>query len=100
MFSPDSAAAAAVLPDPADIVAAFKERGVVLLRGFDLGKDAFVEFTSGLTPDFMDYSGGAYAREAIDGNETVLSVTGNRQFFAVPFHGEMFYTRLDRKSVV
>jgi alpha-ketoglutarate-dependent taurine dioxygenase len=93
MFVPVNAADASALPDPADLVAQFKERGVVLLRGFDLGVEGFIEYTSALTPDFMDYSGGAYAREAIDGNETVLSVTGNRQFFAVPLHGEMFYTK-------
>lgn len=75
------------------VIDTFKSSGVLLFRGFDLEKDAFVSYTESLTPDFQDYSGGAYAREKIDGNDTVLSVTGHRQFFAVPMHGEMFYTK-------
>lgn len=91
LFTPGEAG---VMPDANEVISEFKERGVVLFRGFDLGKEQFVRYTGALTPDFMDYSGGAYARDAIDGDDTVLSVTGNRQFFGVPFHGEMFYTKL------
>lgn len=81
------------------IVDLFKNRGLLLFRGFDLSQEGFIKFTEQLTPNFMDYSGGAYARESIGGDETVLSVTGNRQFFGVPFHGEMFYTQ-NRPSIL
>jgi alpha-ketoglutarate-dependent taurine dioxygenase len=75
------------------VVDLFKANGVVLFRGFDLNQAGFVSYTEALTPDFLDYSGGAYARDKVNDNDTVLSVTGNRQFFAVPLHGEMFYTK-------
>lgn len=93
VFVPASSADAAQLPPAEDVVSAFKRSGVVLFRGFDIDHENFVSFTESMSSDFMDYSGGAYARDAIGGNKTVLSVTGNRQFFAVPFHGEMFYTK-------
>ena len=87
-----TAASATGLPDLEFIASQFKKHGVLLLRGFPFDKDAFVEFSRTVTPSFVNYSGGAYARESIDGDSTVLSVTGRRQFFAVPLHGEMFYT--------
>lgn len=93
MIAPDTLNANRTMPDADRVIALLKERGALLFRGFDLNKDKFVQYTELLTPDFIDYSGGAYARDSIDGNSTVLSVTGNRQFFAVPLHGEMFYTR-------
>ena len=58
-----------------------------------MDKNSFVDFTRSITPNFINYSGGAYPRDPIDGDNTVLSVTGNRQAFAVPLHGEMFYTK-------
>jgi alpha-ketoglutarate-dependent taurine dioxygenase len=80
------------LPDPAFVAARFKQDGVLLFRGFPFDKDGFVQFSKQVTPSFVDYSGGAYPRESIDGDNTVMSVTGRRQFFPVPLHGEMFYT--------
>lgn len=93
LLTPASSNISRSMPQSEDVVPLLKERGALLFRGFDLGKDKFVQFTEQLTPDFIDYSGGSYARDAIDGDNTVLSVTGNRQFFAVPLHGEMFYTK-------
>ena len=76
-----------------ELIELFKNSGVLLFRGFEIDRPRFVAYTEALTPDFIDYSGGAYARDKIGGNATVLSVTGHRQFFAVPLHGEMFYTK-------
>ncbi len=80
------------LPDPASVVEQFKQHGTLLFRGFGFDKGSFVEFSKAVTPSFVDYSGGAYPRDSIDGDSTVLSVTGHRQCFPVPLHGEMFYT--------
>jgi alpha-ketoglutarate-dependent taurine dioxygenase len=74
------------------IVDLFKSHSMLWFRGFDLDPDGFVAFSNEFDKDFMRYAGGAYKREVISGNETLLSVTGNRQFYAVPFHGEMYYT--------
>ncbi len=41
----------------------------------------------------MPYIGGTLPREAIDGDNTLLSVTGNRAKFAIPLHGEMIYMK-------
>lgn len=82
------------LPERTQVIDLFKRYGLLLFRGFPLDKQSFIDFTTGITPTFADYSGGAYAREPIDGDNTVLSVTGQRQFFAVPLHGEMFYTTI------
>jgi alpha-ketoglutarate-dependent taurine dioxygenase len=76
------------------LVDLFKTHSLLLLRGFDLDPDGFVRFTNRFDTDFMGYSGGAYQRDTIGGNKTLLSVTGGRQFFAVPFHGEMYYTKV------
>lgn len=76
----------------------FKTYSLLWLRGFDLDPDGFVRFTNRFDTDFMGYSGGAYMRDTIGGNKTLLSVTGSRQFFAVPFHGEMYYTKAGRRS--
>lgn len=35
--------------------------------------------------------GGAYSRETIGGDKTLMSVTGHKLRFAVPMHGEMYY---------
>ncbi len=80
-------------PDTTAVIEDFKRAGVLLFRGFGFDKDTFVTFSRGITPGFINYAGGAYPRDPIDGDDTVLSVTGNRQAFAVPFHGEMFYTK-------
>lgn len=93
MLAPSSENERRCMPDAVEVIPLIKARGALLFRGFDLDKSAFVDYTEKMSPDFIDYSGGSYARDAIDGDNTVLSVTGKRQFFAVPLHGEMFYTK-------
>lgn len=94
LITPKDTSAESSLPlAGSGVIDHFKQSGVVLFRGFGMDQPDFVSYTENLTPDFIDYSGGAYARDRIDDNATVLSVTGNRQFFAVPLHGEMFYTK-------
>jgi alpha-ketoglutarate-dependent taurine dioxygenase len=99
IVSPGKQNQARAMPVADQISGLFKQHGLILFRGFDLSNEGFIRYTEEVTPGFMDYSGGSYSREKIDGNETVLSVTGNRQFYGVPFHGEMFYTHF-RPSVL
>lgn len=80
------------LPNKSAVAGHFKENGVLLFHGFPFNKFNFIEFSKEITPNFVNYSGGAYPRDTIDGDNTLLSVTGRRQFFPVPLHGEMFYT--------
>ncbi|MRD46217.1 TauD/TfdA family dioxygenase [Caenimonas koreensis] len=70
-----------------------QDRKALLFRGFGLTADTFCEFSESLGEGFMDYQGGAFERKAINQNPTLLSVTGEGQSFAVPFHGEMYYRR-------
>jgi alpha-ketoglutarate-dependent taurine dioxygenase len=80
-------------PAAEELIQLFKLHGALLLRGFNFTKESFRDFTASITPEFIGYQGGAYARDPIDGDSTVLSVTGQRQFFAVPMHGEMCYQK-------
>jgi alpha-ketoglutarate-dependent taurine dioxygenase len=73
------------------VVKLFQDTGAVWFRGFGINREAFKEFTNQYSRSFMPYIGGTLPREAIDGDETLLSVTGNRATFGIPLHGEMIY---------
>ncbi len=62
----------------------------VFFRGFNLDTEAFTKFSDRFSHKFIGYSGGAYSRETINDNATLLSVTGN-DLHLVPAHGEMYY---------
>jgi len=80
--------------DKEEIIKLFKSSGFLLIRGFDIDTEQFKKFTASLSTEFMPYIGGAYnQREAINGDKTVLSVTGANLRYAVPLHGEMYYTK-------
>lgn len=80
--------------DAGVIATLLAEEGAVLLRGFDADRQAFVAFTERLGRDFSTYQGGFFRdRRAVDRNETLLTVTSSQEGFAVPLHGEMYYTK-------
>lgn len=77
--------------DKRTVIDLFKCYSLLWFRGFDIGSEEFVAFSNQFGLDFIGYVGGAYQRETVGDNQTLLSVTGKRQFFPVPFHGEMYY---------
>lgn len=85
---------------PEEVMAAFREHRVLLLRGFAAADVAgFKALTSAMAGDFVDYRGGSFKREKIQGDPTLLSVTSAEQRSSIPFHGEMYYKRV-RPSVL
>jgi alpha-ketoglutarate-dependent taurine dioxygenase len=93
VITPDAGETAADL-DKAQVIDWFHSYQGLLFRGFGLDDASFKAFTDGFCQDFLPYVGGAYnGREPIEGDTTVLSVTGSGLKAAVPFHGEMWYTK-------
>jgi alpha-ketoglutarate-dependent taurine dioxygenase len=81
--------------DQNEVIDLFRDAGLLLFRGFNLDTEKFKEFSNSLGKDFLAYIGGAYSRETIQGDKTLLSVTGHKLQFAVPFHGEMYYKKIN-----
>lgn len=81
---------------PASLNDLIEEHGAVLFRGAEGGLETFKAFSQRLARSFSDYRGGGLRfgpldRDAIGGDNTVLSVTGAGQGFGIPLHGEMQY---------
>jgi alpha-ketoglutarate-dependent taurine dioxygenase len=86
------------LPDPAEVMRLGLEAGALLLRGFALDLDSFVDFTNRCCPGFSTYVGGgirfrALNRDSLGAGGTVMSTTGSSQSFPIPVHGEMYYQK-------
>jgi alpha-ketoglutarate-dependent taurine dioxygenase len=79
--------------DTQEVINYFKSSSLLLFRDFEVDTDKFKQFTELLGTNFVSYVGGAYSREMINGDKTLLSVTGGKLHFAVPFHGEMYYKK-------
>lgn len=79
--------------DRTEVINFFKSSSLLLFRGFDVDTEVFKKFTELFSTNFVSYVGGAYSREMIKGDKTLLSVTGGKQKFAVPLHGEMYYRK-------
>lgn len=80
--------------DVGSLLALFAEEGAVLLRGFGGGRDGFVGLSERASRGFSTYQGGFFRdRRPVERNETLLTVTASREGFAVPLHGEMYYTK-------
>jgi alpha-ketoglutarate-dependent taurine dioxygenase len=75
------------------VIDSFKSSSLLLFRGFDVDTEKFKAFTELFSNNFVSYVGGAYSREMINGDKTLLSVTGGKLRFGVPFHGEMYYRK-------
>lgn len=79
--------------DRGEVVALFREHGALLFRGFGATREEFLAFTGSLSRDFSRYQGGFFRdRQPVGGNDTLLTVTGSQEGFAIPLHGEMYYT--------
>lgn len=75
-----------------EIVALFREHGALLFRGFGASREEFLAFTEGYSREFSRYEGGFFRdRQPVGGNDTLLTVTGSQEGFAIPLHGEMYY---------
>ncbi|MBW4696650.1 MAG: TauD/TfdA family dioxygenase [Aphanocapsa lilacina HA4352-LM1] len=81
------------------VIEAFRTTGYVYFSGFGADTEAFKRFSEKFCTEFRPYVGGAYSRETIGGDKTLMSVTGHKLRFAVPLHGEMYYA-LYRPSVI
>jgi alpha-ketoglutarate-dependent taurine dioxygenase len=79
--------------DKAEVIDKFNSSSLLLFRGFDVDTDKFKAFTELFSTNFVSYVGGAYSREMINGDKTLLSVTGGKLHFPVPLHGEMYYRK-------
>lgn len=76
------------------VINGLKRFGFVIIRGFETNTERFKQFSNSICTEFMPYVGGAYnKRETINGDKTLLTVTGANLRFAVPLHGEMHYTK-------
>jgi alpha-ketoglutarate-dependent taurine dioxygenase len=76
---------------PEEISRHFKSTGVVLFRGFDLEIGRFQKLTERITGKFVSYDGGAAARDYVNGDPTVMTVSEPTHNYPVPLHGEMYY---------
>ena len=77
----------------AEVIEQFNNSSLLLFRGFDVDTEKFKQFTELFSTNFVSYVGGAYSREMINGDKTLLSVTGGKLAFPVPLHGEMYYRK-------
>ncbi|UFP94827.1 TauD/TfdA family dioxygenase [Gloeobacter morelensis] len=77
--------------DSMRVIEAFRSTGYVYFSGFGADTKAFLRFSELYCTEFRPYVGGAYSRETIGGDKTLMSVTGHKLRFAVPMHGEMYY---------
>ncbi len=75
------------------VIDIFKSSGFLLFRGFPVDTEKFKTFTEWFGTGFMRYLGGAIPRDTINGDQTLLAVTGSKLHFAVPLHGEMYYMK-------
>lgn len=83
----------------AEVIEQFNTSSLLLFRGFEVDTEDFKKFTELFSTNFVSYVGGAYSREMINGDKTLLSVTGGKLAFPVPLHGEMYY-RKHRPNII
>jgi len=85
-------------PYSSAIKEAFYSKGWLLLRNFSADIGDFVSFSNRLGHNFSDYRSGFFSdRKTFNGNETVMTATGDTQEFAIPLHGEMYYRSIRPK---
>ena len=76
--------------DQGAINSLLRNHHLIFFQDFKLNTEAFTRFTDQFSHKFIGYTGGAYSRQVINNNSTLLSVTGN-DLHLVPAHGEMYY---------
>lgn len=79
-----------------EVIEAFRAHGAIHFTGWRTDTDSFVEFTERFCSDFSTYEGGsarwgAFDREAITADRTVMTTTGGTQSFPIPLHAELTY---------
>lgn len=74
-----------------DVASHFEKYGCLWFSGLKLDTQDFLNFSDKYSDKFFSYRGGAFLREKINENETLLSVTGHSRGFPVPLHGELHY---------
>src|SRR5262249_41127460 len=90
--------ATGALPAVKDVMSTFETAGAVLLRGFAVDTETFVDFSGRCCGSFSKYVGGGIRFRALDranlgAGGTLMSTTGQTQAFAIPLHGEMYYQK-------
>lgn len=77
--------------DKESIINLYRCQGVLLFRGFEADVETFTQFSNGLSTDFIDYTGGVFNRQVINGDSTVLTVNDFKN--EIKLHGEMYYQK-------
>lgn len=70
-----------------------KEKGIVLLRGFDVSTRDFITFSNQFPDVFLPYQGGS-VRPNVDGDPTAIIITEKDGNHSVYFHGEQYYQKI------
>lgn len=80
--------------DRDEVVSVFRETGALLFTGFAVNRQDFLQLTARFSEEFSTYQGGFFHdRQAVDAEPTLLTVTSSTEGFAIPLHGEMYYTQ-------
>ena len=80
--------------DREQVLALYREYGALLFAGFAADREQFQDVTERFSRGFSTYQGGFFFdRRPIGDDPTVLTVTASDEGFAIPLHGEMYYTR-------
>jgi alpha-ketoglutarate-dependent taurine dioxygenase len=70
-----------------------RRHGALLFRGFGATREEFVALSERSSRGFSTYQGGFFRdRQPVGAAGTLLTVTGSQEGFAIPLHGEMYYT--------
>lgn len=75
-----------------EIYEKLKEKGIVLLRGFDASIRDFIAFSNQFPDVFLPYQGGS-VRPNVDGDPTAIIITEKDGCHSVYFHGEQYYQK-------
>ncbi|QZA58757.1 TauD/TfdA family dioxygenase [Candidatus Rhabdochlamydia porcellionis] len=76
-----------------EIYERLKEKGIVLLRGFDVSTRDFIAFSNQFPDTFLPYQGGSI-RPNVDGDPTAIIITEKDGNHSVYFHGEQYYQKI------
>ncbi len=79
--------------DPAEVARLLRRHGALLFRRFGASRDELVALSERSSRGFSSYQGGFFRdRQPVGAAGTLLTVTGSQEGFAIPLHGEMYYT--------
>jgi alpha-ketoglutarate-dependent taurine dioxygenase len=78
---------------PSEILLLLRTQGAVYLKGFKASMEQFYDSTEKFPVTFMDYRGGAFHRDQVEGRSSLMTVTGHESHFGIPLHGELYYQK-------